>query len=420
MSMTNRARSKFDVGRTRLSGISLLSAAIAVAAPPAAAAGFVQTNLVSDLPGVAAVTDSNLVNPWGIASSASSPFWVSDNGTGVSTLYNGAGQPFPLGTPLVVSIPALGGGPGAPTGVVANPTSDFALTNGNKAQFLFATEGGTIAGWNGASGTTAEIDAAIPGAIYKGLAIANSASGNRIYATNFHAGTVDVFDSGFAPVSAPGGFADPTLPAGFAPFGIQELGGSLYVTYAKQDAAGEDDVAGPGFGFVDVFDANGVLNRRLISNGSLNSPWGLALAPAGFGPFGGDLLVGNFGDGAVNAFDPLTGALEGTLSDPDGNPITIQGLWGLRFGNGGNGGDPGTLYFAAGIPGPGGAVEDHGLFGSLAFAAPEPAALALVIPGLAVLSFWRRRRVTPSKNEPPVPDRYIAVQDPQLLPREGR
>jgi uncharacterized protein (TIGR03118 family) len=372
----------------------LLSVATVVTALPAAAAGFVQTNLVSDLPGVAAVTDPNLVNPWGLASSATSPIWVSDNGTGVSTLYNGAGQPFPIASPLVVTIPPAPGSPtgttSAPTGVVFNTTSGF-----GGSHFLFATEDGTIEAWT--SGTSAAIaaDSSPAGAIYKGLALDGASS--RLYATNFHAGTVDVFDTNFSPVNLPSAFTDPTLPSGYAPFGIQILGGLLYVTYAQQDASGEDDVAGPGHGFVDVYDTNGVLIHRLISNGALDSPWGLALAPAGFGSFGGDLLVGNFGDGQINAFDTITGAFQGALQDPLGNPISIEGLWGLRFGNGGNGGNQATLYFAAGIAGPDD-IEDHGLFGSLAFAASEPGTLALLGLALCGLGLWRgaKRRSAPS------------------------
>jgi uncharacterized protein (TIGR03118 family) len=301
---------------------------------------YTQTNLVSDLPGVAITQDPNLVNPWGIAFSPASPFWISDNGTGLSTLYNNGGTGI---VGLVVGIPAPGGGSGAPTGAVFNPNN---MTTGsfNKDVFLFATEDGTIAGWRGALGTVAELPVTTPDAIYKGIALANDV----LYATNFHAGTVDVFDSTFAPTTVSGGFLDSTIPTGFAPFNIQNIGGNLYVTYAMQDAAGEDDVAGAGNGFVDIFDANGNLLQRLISNGALNSPWGLAVAPSNFGDFSNDLLVGNFGDGTINAFNPSTGALLGTLQDGLGNPIVIPGLWGLAFGNGANQFDPNALYFTAG------------------------------------------------------------------------
>jgi uncharacterized protein (TIGR03118 family) len=180
-----------------------------------------------------------------------------------------------------------------------------------------------------------------------------------LYAANFHAGTIDVFNDSFAPVTVPGGFVDPNLPAGFAPFNVQEIAGRLVVAYAQQDADAEDEVAGPGLGYVDVFDANGHLLRRLISQGQLNAPWGLAIAPKHFGPFSGDLLVGNFGDGAINAYDPRTGGFRGTLRNKDGNPIKVNGLWALRFGNGVIG-TPQTLLFTAGI-----ADEDHGLFGEI-------------------------------------------------------
>lgn len=351
------------------------------AAEPAAA--YVIDNLVSDLPGVAATVDPNLVNPWGLVHSATSPWWVSDNGTGVSTLYNGAGHPFPLASPLVVTIPVPGGGASAPTGVVFNSTSSF---GGNK--FIFATEDGTIAAWSGGS-TAALKDITTDNAVYKGLAIGNDGTRNLLYATDFHNGAVKVFDSGFTQTTVPGGFTDPTLPTGYAPFGIQNIGGKLYVTYAKQDAAAHDDEAGPGHGFVDEFDTNGNLLKRIASDDTLNSPWGLALAPNDFGPFSNDLLVGNFGDGRINAFDLSTDTLVGQLDDGHGNPLVIEGLWGLGFGNGGNAGPTDFLYFTAGIPGPGD-IEDHGLFGFIA--APEPSSLALLISGLAAFGLRRRRR----------------------------
>jgi len=341
---------------------------------------------------LAAVTDPDLVNPWGIVHSPTSPFWIADNGSGLSTLYTGSGAK----VPLTVTVPPPGGAPGpsAPTGIVFNPTSDFQVAASKPAHFIFDTEDGTIAAW--ASGTSAilEVDNSGSSAVYKGLALANNGSGNFLYASNFHAGTVDVFNSSFTKTSLSGSFTDPSMPAGYAPFDIQNLGGDLYVTYAKQNAAKHDDVAGPGNGYIDVFDLNGDLLRRLVSNGPLDSPWGLTIAPTGFGTYGGDLLVGNFGDGTIDVFNPLNGHFINTLDGPGNVPVVIQGLWGLEFGNGASGGSADTLYFTAGIPG-GGAVEDHGLFGSLAAVqVPDPAdtamLLGLALAGLGALA-WRRR-----------------------------
>ena len=306
---------------------------------------FAQVNLVSDLPGVARFTDPDLVNPWGIAFSSGSPIWISDNGSGLATIYNGAG----VKQGLVVSVPAPGGGQGAPTGQVFNGGSGF---NGDR--FLFSTEDGTIAGWRGALGTTAELgaDQSGAGAVFKGLALANSGSNTYLYATDFHNGTVDVFDSTFTKVSLTGSFTDPGIPSGFAPFGIQAVGGNLFVTYAKQDAAQHDDVACPGCGFIDVFKTDGTFVQRLVSMGALNSPWGLALAPGNFGKFSNDLLVGNFGDGTINAFDPTTGAQLGTVDGTNGMPLVNLGLWGLAFGNGAQGTRPTLCTSQREFPGP--------------------------------------------------------------------
>jgi uncharacterized protein (TIGR03118 family) len=309
-------------------------------------------NLVSDIEGVARITDPNLVNPWGLAAGPATPVWVADNGTDKSTLYSGGvRRSIPVIVPLVVDIAG-----GAPTGTVFNPTSGFPV-NGAPARFIFDSEAGTITAWN--SGTTAQTVVPSSGAIYKGLAIATKGKEPLLYAADFHGAKIDVFDQSFAPVTAPGGFVDPNLPAGFAPFNVQELAGKIVVAYAKQDADAEDEVAGPGLGYVDVFDTGGHLLRRLISQGQLNAPWGLALAPSHFGAFSGDLLVGNFGDGAINAYDPRTGQFEGQLKNKDGNPIKVNGLWALRFGNGVTG-TPTTLLFTAGI-----ADEAHGLFGEI-------------------------------------------------------
>lgn len=348
------------------------TALIAVLAAPAVAAinSYAETDLVSDLPGRAKVQDTNLANPWGIAFSPTSPFWIANNHTGTSTLYNGAGMPFPPPPtgPLVVTIPSPGGSMSvaAPTGAIFNGTGMFTLDVGKPALFIFASEDGTITGWNpNVSAKMAVQKAAKEGAVYKGLALAMSDQGPLLYATNFAAGTVDVYDTSFTEVSVPGGFKDDHLPMGYAPFGIRAFGNRIYVTYALQDEAKMDDVAGPGHGFVDIFDTNGRMIKRLISMGNLNSPWGLAWAPRNFGQFSNALLVGNFGNGKINAYNPATGAWLGTLHRPNGSDFQVEGLWALMFGNGGNAGEPNRLYFTAGIPGPGGAVEDHGLFGEL-------------------------------------------------------
>jgi uncharacterized protein (TIGR03118 family) len=341
-----------------------------------------QTNLVSDLPGVAKATDPNLVNPWGITSSPTGPLWISDNHSGVSTVYNTPGLP----QAPVVSIPATGGSAGgtvAPTGAVFNialGNNGFMITDGTHtapAIFLFATTAGTLAGWNpgvdptgkfdGPGGISASAVVAVDnsassdagvGEVYKGLAIATDANNRTLlYATNFALGRIDVFDTSFHAVTSlpEDAFTDWKLPQGYAPFNIEAIGGQIYVTYARSDY-----VAGPGHGFIDVYDLDGSGGHRLISGGPLDLPWGLTLAPTGFGSFGGDLLVGNFGNGLINAFDPQSGKYLGTLTDPDGEAIQIDGLYALQVGNGYKGGDADTVYFTAGID-----HDSHGLFGSL-------------------------------------------------------
>ncbi len=361
---------------------------------------YTQTNLVSDIEGVAQATDPHLLNPWGMSSSATSFIWTSNNADGTASLFNGAG----VAQTLVVTIPPPAGGmsPAAPTGTVFNGTGQFLVGTGQPGLFLFATEDGTISGWNpNANATEAvlEVDNSASGAVYKGLALGANASGPLLYATNFHSGQVDVFDGTWAPARMAGGFVDWFLPKGYAPFGIMVMpNNNVIVTYALQDSAAHDDVAGVGHGFVDEFDADGNFLRRLISGGVLDSPWGLAIAPSsGFGPFSGALLVGNFGDGRINAFtlpdmsmnsnpdNPFGGFFrffEGarfmdTLRDSDGHPLTNLGLWGLRFGNGGNGGNPDSLFFTAGIPGSLGTLdvlENHGLFGVITVTPPAPPA----------------------------------------------
>lgn len=342
---------------------------------------YAQINLVSDGSVANTVTDPNLINPWGIAASPSGPLWVSDNGTGVTTLYNGSGNI----VPLVVTIPppAGGNGPAKPTGQIFNGSSNF-----NSDVFIFATEDGTLSGWRGALGTSAEllVDNSGSGANYKGLAIGSNLSGTNLYAANFAAGRIDVFNSSLSPTLL-GTFIDPNLPAGYAPFNIQNISGRLYVTYALQDANKQDEVAGSGNGYLDVFDTDGNLIKRLVSNGPLNAPWGLAMAPFDFGAFSNDLLVGNFGDGLINAFDPLTGNLLGALDDSNNIPLAIDGLWALSFGNGGSGGKTDELFFTAGPN-----DETNGLFGKItAHSVPEPATYGLFGIGIAALMLSRSR-----------------------------
>jgi uncharacterized protein (TIGR03118 family) len=370
--------SPFARPRVRVLALAVTVISAVLFAPPVAAGAqaggsYAQRNLVSDLAGVARFQDPNLVNSWGLSHSPTGPWEVSDNGTGLATSYKGNG----MGVPPVVFIPAPGGGPGgAPTGNVFNPTSGFVISQGGvsgPAQFLFATEDGTISGWNPAVDPAHALIAVdrsgvrqgkFLGAVYKGLALGQDGPAGFLFATDFRFGVVEQFDAGFHLVRS---FTDPVLASDcplrgqcFAPFGIQNIGGDLFVSFALQNKAHHDDVAGVGNGFVDVFDTSGTLLRRFASGGALNSPWGLALAPAGFGAFSTDLLVGNFGDGRISAFDPATGAFLGQLQDPSGHPITINGLWGLAFGNGGLAGDPTTLFFAAGLN-----DEADGLFGTL-------------------------------------------------------
>jgi len=327
-------------------------------------ASYVQSNLVSDIPGLAAVTDTNLVNPWGISFGATSPFWIADNGSGLSTLYNSTGAI----QALVVTIPPPTGqpGPAAPTGTIANSVPGFLGTSNATARFMFSTEDGTISAWSSGSAAVLKVDYSASNAVFKGLAAGASGGNDYLYATDFHNGQVDVFDTNYAQVTLAGPFSDTNLPAGYAPFGIQNINGQIFVTYALQDADKHDDVGGLGNGYVDIFDTGGNLVQRLISQSVLNSPWGIALAPVGFGAYGGDLLIGNFSDGRINVFNPTTGAWLGALiNNTDGGPIEVPGLWAIAFGNGHSGGDAHTLYFTAGIN-----DESDGLFGSIAPIAP--------------------------------------------------
>jgi uncharacterized protein (TIGR03118 family) len=324
-------------------------------------------NLVSDMNGIAEQTDPKLVNPWGIALGASTAFWLSNANTGTATVYNASGQPFPLAAPIVVKVTGVGGATATPTGQINNPTPAFEVQPGKPATFLFSTADGVIAGWNrdvDAANTVVLADRSGSGASYKGLAMGVGSAGPRLYAVNFRGGTIDTFDGRMQLVSTAGGFTDPKLPAGFAPFNILRVGGSLVVAYAVRDDSRQNPVAGAGNGILNVFDLDGNLIRRLVSGGMLNSPWGMVVAPQFFGDYGGSLLVGNFGDGSINAFDLSSGNYLGTILNPAGNPERIEGLWALQFGNGKNGGDANLLYFTAG-PAFGGRVGDHGLFGSL-------------------------------------------------------
>ncbi|HEY0078124.1 MAG TPA: TIGR03118 family protein [Pyrinomonadaceae bacterium] len=346
-----------------------------VSSQSAAATPYRQTNLVSDWPGIALIEDPLLVNPWGISMTATSPFWIANTGTSTSTLYRGdvGGAPL-IRNPGLSSIKIEGG---LPTGTVANTTSDFVVTSGSAsgaARFIFASLSGNITAWNpnvpAAGSTTAIIVATHTGHVYTGLAIGTSNSNNYLYAADVANGKIDVFDKNFALTTLAGSFTDPALPAGYRPFNIQNLGGKLYVAYALVNPSTGQTLPGAGNGIVSRFNTDGTFDARLVTGGTLSAPWGMVIAPASFGTYGGALLVGNFDEqGHINAFNSTTGAHLGTLTDESGQPVENDHLWALTFGNGGNGGDPNTLYFTAGI-----GNEQHGLFGSLkALAAPSAA-----------------------------------------------
>ncbi|GAA1960606.1 TIGR03118 family protein [Nocardioides panacihumi] len=336
----------------------------ALGAPAAAhdmrhgATTFQQENLVSDQPGVAALTDPNLVNPWGLSHGPNTPIWVSDNGADVSTLYrtDTPGSPVTQ-VPLVVSIPG-----GAPTGQVFNGTSAFTVPGTSKpALFIFAGEDGDLSAWNQA---VAPVTSAVPvghtrDSVYKGLALVDTDAGPHLLAANFHRNRIDVFNGSFDRVRSRHAFRDPNLPAGYAPFNVAAVGDRVFVTYALQDADAGDDVAGPGHGFIDVYSTQGRFLHRFASRGALNSPWGMTIAPPSFGQFAGDLLVGNFGDGRIHAFDPRSGRFQGTLRATSGRPLTIDGLWALVVGDPVAGGTD-AVWFSAGPDG-----EQHGLLGLL-------------------------------------------------------
>jgi uncharacterized protein (TIGR03118 family) len=380
---------KPSIRLSRLVGLAAL--ALASGLPVPASAQYTQTNLVSNIPGLATITDPLLVNPWGLSRSPTSPFWTSNQGTNSSTLYAVTGSTsvarvLGVNANGFVAIPTFPAGPQGPTGQVNNTnTASFQLTPGvasTSSRFIFANLNGTISGWAG--GLTSIAMQSTPGAIYTGLAI--NTAGTRLYAADSARGRIDVFDSTFAPLSLSGAFTDPTLPAGFVPFNVQNIGDRIYVTYAPAGLAAQR-AAAPGSGFVSVFDDNGAFVQRLISGSQLAAPWGLALAPAGFGQFAGDLLVGNFSfaSSVINAFDPVTGLFRGSIPIDVGAGNTPGGLWALGFGSGaGSGGDANTLYFLDGING-----ETAGLFGAVV-AVPEPEIYGLFAVGLAGIGLRRR------------------------------
>jgi uncharacterized protein (TIGR03118 family) len=369
----------------------------------AEAADYIQTDLVSDLSTLgASITDSELMNPWGVSHLPGSPFWVSDQAKNASTLYAVTGSTnvskVPINGTGIVNIPTTAAGPQGPTGQVANTSSSFAVGNGgdgNSALFIFANLNGTISAWDGASGQSAFVQpsATTPGAVYTGLAI-NTAAPLLYAANDAGAGSINVFDGSFTPKNlGSGAFTDPSLPSGLVPFNVQDIGGKVYVTYAPSGRAAQQNAA-LGDGVVDVYDEMGGNEHRLITGGQLAAPWGITLAPSTFGPFGGDLLVGNFSylHSEINAFNPTTGTFLGSIPIDVGPGNTAGGLWALSFGEMGNNGSPNTLYFTDGING-----EKDGLFAALTPSVPEPSTWALMLIGLGGLGLagsWRRRQST--------------------------
>jgi uncharacterized protein (TIGR03118 family) len=357
----------------------LCTAAIASCTAWAQSNSYQQTNIISDGSVSAPVTDATLINPWGVAIGVQTPFWINDAGSGLSAVYNASGS-----KQFTVTIPPKAGATQSkPSGIVYNSSSsDFMLSDGAAATFVFVTLDGTISGWN-ANTTNALLvaDNSTAGATYTGVTIGTGNGESLLFAANFSQMRVDVFDSQFKPTTVPGGFTDPNLPAGFGPFGIHNLGGNIFVTYAQVPSTPGPAVPGAGLGYVDEFDSSGTLITQVATGGTLNAPWGVTLAPSSFGAFGGDLLVGNFGDGAITAFDPSSFAVKGQLQDTSGNVIKNSGLWEILFGAQGTG-SPDTLYFAAGIN-----DEKGGLFGSIApqaSAAQGDFSLALASSSLTV------------------------------------
>jgi uncharacterized protein (TIGR03118 family) len=361
-------------------GCAFAVGSVARAGDAATQSAYVQTNLTSNLMGAAANRDPNLQNAWGVAFVPGGAFWISDNNSGLSSFYRGNGTLISSVTiPLPPEPRADIGTLAAPTGMVWNPTSGFAVPGtapAIPALFIFDSEDGTISAWapglNPSNQAVLAVDNSqagpapgcpgvnCQGAVYKGLAFGTNIHGNFLFATNFRAGTIDVFDKTFTQTTLDGSFSDPALPAGFAPFGIRNIDGDLFVTYAKQNAQKHDDVPGRGNGFVDIFDTDGHLIRRFVSRTHLNSPWGIEQATSNFGSFSGDILIGNFGDGTISVFDPKSGGFKGKLMNTSGIPISIDGLWTLNNG-GGSLSSPDTLYFTAGPNN-----ETNGLFGTIA------------------------------------------------------
>ena len=357
-----------SIRHTVIRGVIAVGAAVSLLVSPSAvqahaSTAFVETDLVSDQAGLATITDANLVNAWGLTLSPTSPLWVANNGTNTSTLYSGGNATTPIAkVGLTVEIPG-----GAPTGVMFNPTTQFAVTGpggSGVARFLFVSEGGDVLGWNPtAGGTQAIVAAHVDGAVYKGMALWTNPFGTFLLAADFANGRVDVFDGSFNRLTLPAGFFhDPRLPNGYAPFNVFTVEDKVFVTYAKQQAGSDDEQAGRGLGIVDEYSDLGLTARRVASHGTLNAPWGMAFAPASFGRLAGALLVGNFGDGRIGAYRGHH--FLGLLRDPVGKPIQIDGLWALLPGTANTGGVD-SLWFSAGPD-----DEEHGLVGQIGPAAP--------------------------------------------------
>jgi uncharacterized protein (TIGR03118 family) len=379
--------------------IALLASTFAIALPCSTEAfGQIaqQINLVTDNAEFLAsqgftpanTVDPHLINPWGMSFSPTSPFWISNQGTGTSTLYTGNGTPAPQPTPLVVTIPSPSPPPSGPTGQAFVGGSNFTMAGGGTATFVFANLDGSISAWNGASGTLAQVQADQPG-VYTGLAAGSSGGSNFLYAANNALGRIDVFGQNFAPVSlGAGAFTDPNLPAGLSPFNVVNIGGQLFVTYGTPGPTA--DLAPLGTGVVNVFSTDGTLISRFATGGNLASPWGVALAPTGFANLAGDILVGNFSEdnGFINIFDP-GGTFLGLLTMPNGDPFNMPDLWALAFRTGGANVDPNALFFTAGI-----GDEQHGLFAEL-LPVPEPSTWAMMLVGFGAIGMAFRARAKP-------------------------